>query len=411
MEMPFEWLPILANHCGKRSVDFLCTPFDETWVAALDPYVPAFKIASYELSHLPLVRAVLERDKPAFISTGASALADVLRVVELAREVGNTQIVLLQCTAAYPTPTTDVNARAIVTLREASDCLVGLSDHSRDPVIAPVVAVALGAVVVEKHFTLSNRLPGPDQKFAIEPEELKGLVRAVRGAQAALGSGVKEVLAVESELHAFARRSVFSVRAIGAGEMFTEDNIRVLRNGSNAPGLAPEEYPRLLGMPGDAAELVHDVADPVCGARRVAREAPRVRRDADLDLQRRRCAGRASALRHRGRCRRDRDHGRAGAARPRLRQGDARSGDPPPARGATRPGAAESLGARAQRSIAQTFQGVWVRGSLYRSARQRRAGDRAGARARAIVNERNSERGEHGDDPGCEHQDARTPAF
>jgi len=247
MEMPFEWLPSLANHCRARSVDFLCTPFDEAWVDALDPYVPAFKVASYELSHLPLVRTVLERGKPAFISTGASALADVLRVVELAREVGNTQMVLLQCTAAYPTPPTDVNARAIVTLGEASGCLVGLSDHSRDPVIAPVVAVALGAVVIEKHFTLSNRLPGPDQKFAVEPEELRGLVRAVRGAQAVLGTGVKEVLAVEGELHGFARRSVFSVRAIGAGEVLTEDNIRVLRNGANAPGLAPEEYPRLLG--------------------------------------------------------------------------------------------------------------------------------------------------------------------
>src|SRR5205809_178550 len=164
MEMSVEWVPILANHCRARSVDFLCTPFDEAWVDALDPYVPAFKVASYELSHLPLLRTVLERGKPAFISTGASALPDVLRVVELAREVGNTQIVFLQCTAAYPTPPTDVNARAI-----------------------------------------------------------------------------------GGDVHGSGRRSVFSVRAIGAGEVLTEDNIRVLRNGANAPGLAPEEYPRLLG--------------------------------------------------------------------------------------------------------------------------------------------------------------------
>jgi len=247
MEMPVEWLPILASHCRARSVDFLCTPFDEAWVDALDSYVPAFKVASYELSHLPLVRTVLERGKPTFISTGASSLPDVLRVVELARNVGNEKIVFLQCTAAYPTPPSDVNARAMVTLREASGCLVGLSDHSRDPVIAPVVAVALGAVVIEKHFTLSNRLPGPDQKFAVEPDELGRLVRAVREAQAVLGTGAKELLAVERELHGFARRSIFSVREIGAGEVFVEDNIRVLRNGANAPGLAPEEYPRLLG--------------------------------------------------------------------------------------------------------------------------------------------------------------------
>src|SRR5207253_3501044 len=144
-------------------------------------------------------------------------------------------------------PTTDVNPRSIDTLREASGCLVGLPHHSREPAIAPVGAVALGAVVIEKHFTLSNRLPGPDQKFAVEPEQLRELVRAVREAQAILGTGAKEVLAVERELHGFARRSVFSVRAIGAGEAFTEDNIRVLRNGANAPGLAPAEYTRLDG--------------------------------------------------------------------------------------------------------------------------------------------------------------------
>ena len=247
MEMPLEWLPVLADHCRARSVDFLCTPFDEAWVDALDPYVPAFKVASYELSHLPLVRRVLERGKPTFVSTGASVLAEVMRVVELAREVGNERIVLLQCTAAYPTPPADVNARAIVTLREATGCHVGLSDHSRDPVIAPVVAVALGAVVIEKHFTLSNRLPGPDQRFAVEPGELQALVRAVREAQAVLGTGAKQVLAIERELHGFARRSVFSVRALGAGEAFSEENVRVLRNGTNPPGLPPEEYPELLG--------------------------------------------------------------------------------------------------------------------------------------------------------------------
>jgi len=222
MEMSVEWVPILADHCRARSVDFLCTPFDEAWVDALDPHVPAFKVASYELSHLPLVRNVLERGKPTFISTGASGLSDVWRVVAAAREAGNEQIVLLQCTAAYPTPPGDVNARAIVTLREETGCHVGLSDHSRDPVVAPVVAVALGAVVIEKHFTLSNRLPGPDQKFAVEPEQLKALVRAVREARAVLGTGAKEVLAIERELHGFARRSVFSVRAIGAGEVFGE---------------------------------------------------------------------------------------------------------------------------------------------------------------------------------------------
>jgi N-acetylneuraminate synthase len=247
MEMPMDWIPALAAHCRRRGLHFLCTPFDEPWVEALAPHVPAFKMASYELSHVPLMRKVLACGKPVFASTGASVLDEVREVVALARELGNEQLVLLQCTAAYPTPLADVNARALVTLREATGCLVGLSDHSRDPVIAPVVAVALGAAVIEKHFTLGNRLPGPDQKFAVEPAELYRLVRAVRDAEAALGTGAKDVLGVEHELRAFARRSVFSARAIAAGEVLTEENILVLRNGANPPGLPPAEYPRLLG--------------------------------------------------------------------------------------------------------------------------------------------------------------------
>src|SRR5256885_16326615 len=146
----------------------------------------SFKLASYEMSHLPLARAVLARKKPVFASTGAHTIDEVRPLLEVAREVGNEALVVLQCTAAYPTPPEAVNARAIVTLREATGCLVGLSDHSRNPIIAPVVAVALGACVIEKHFTLSNRLPGPDQKFAVEPAELVRLVRAVRDAEAVL---------------------------------------------------------------------------------------------------------------------------------------------------------------------------------------------------------------------------------
>jgi N-acetylneuraminate synthase len=247
MEMPLDWIPVLAQHCQTQGVHFLCTPFDDEWVEALEPYVPAFKTASYELSHAPLLRNVLKRGKPTFISTGASTLGEVRSVVDLARETGNEDIVLLQCTASYPTPPDRVNARAIVTLAQETGCLVGLSDHSRDPAMAPVVAVALGACVLEKHFTMSNRLPGPDHRFAVEPHELHSLVRAVRQAESMLGSGAKDVLDVEHELRGFARRSVFSVRAIAKGETLTTDNILVLRNGVNAPGLPPSAYPALLG--------------------------------------------------------------------------------------------------------------------------------------------------------------------
>ena len=271
MELSPAWLPTLADHCRERHVHFLCTPFDEEWVELLDQYVPAFKLASYEMSHLPLARAVLGRGKPVFASTGAHSIDEVRPLLDVAREIGNASLVVLQCTAAYPTPPHAVNARAIATLREATGCLVGLSDHSRDPVIAPVVAVTLGACVIEKHFTLSNRMPGPDQRFAVEPHELKQLVQAVHQAEAVLGTGDKKVLPVEDELRQFALRSVFAVRAIGAGETFSADNVRVLRNGVNAAGLPPAAYPRLLGrraaraIAADApitAAMVEDGAEP-----------------------------------------------------------------------------------------------------------------------------------------------------
>jgi len=247
MELSPAWLPVLDAHCARRAIHFLCTPFDEEWVELLDPHVPAFKLASYELSHLPLARAVLAKRKPVFASTGAHTIDEVRPLLDVAREVGNDRLVVLQCTAAYPTPPDAVNARAIVTLRGATGHLVGLSDHSRDPIIAPVVAVALGACVIEKHFTLSNRMPGPDQKFAVEPDELKRLVQAVRQTEAVLGTGDKKVLPVEGELRRFALRSVFALRAIKTGEAFSADNVRVLRNGVNAPGLPPAAYGRLLG--------------------------------------------------------------------------------------------------------------------------------------------------------------------
>jgi N-acetylneuraminate synthase len=247
MELSPSWLPTLAEHCRERHVHFLCTPFDEEWVELLDLHVPAFKLASYEMSHLPLARAVLGRGKPVFASTGAHTIDEVRPLLDVARAIGNPNLVVLQCTAAYPTPPHAVNARAITTLREATGQLVGLSDHSRDPVIAPVVAVALGACVIEKHFTLSNHMPGPDQRFAVEPHELKRLVQAVREAEAVLGTGDKKVLPIEDELRRFALRSVFAARAIAPGEVFSAGNVRVLRNGANGAGLPPRAYPRLLG--------------------------------------------------------------------------------------------------------------------------------------------------------------------
>ena len=247
MEMPYEWIPILAEHSRNHGLIFLASVFDEESVEQVAPYVPAFKIASYEMTHVPLVEHVCKQGKPVIVSTGTATLAEVEETVEVCRQSGNDDLILLQCTASYPAPLDTLNIRAMTTLAENFDVPVGLSDHSRDPVVGPVTAVACGASMLEKHFTLSNELPGPDHAFAVEPSELSLMVKKVREVEKVLG--VKEKLpgAVEDELRAFARRSIFSVADIDEGQAFASDNIVVLRCGNKQHGLPPRDYHGLLG--------------------------------------------------------------------------------------------------------------------------------------------------------------------
>lgn len=247
MELPLEWLPDLSEACSAAGIDFIVSPFDEESVDAVDPYVPAFKLASYELTHHPLLRHVAAKGKPLVMSTGAADLGEVKEAIEVVHAAGNDQVVVLQCTAAYPAPIEALNVRALSTLRAELGLPVGLSDHSSDPIIAPVMAVALGATVIEKHFTLDRALPGPDHKFALEPDELARLVAAVREAEKALGTGDKTVLRDEQELREFARRSVFAVHDILAGSELESGNVAVLRAGKRGHGIDPADLARLLG--------------------------------------------------------------------------------------------------------------------------------------------------------------------
>jgi len=247
METPDAWVPRLADYCRKKGLAFLSSPFDEASADLLDPYVPAFKVASYEMTHAPLLRHVARKRKPVIISTGAASINEVLWATEAVRAEGNDQIIVLQCTAKYPTPFHAVNARAIESLRNATGLPAGFSDHTRDPIVAPVVAVALGACLIEKHFTLSNSLPGPDHAFAVEPHELKALVQRVREAEQALGHGRKETLSEEQELRTFARRSIFAIRDIRVGEQLSWNNVAVLRCGKLGFGLPPTSLEAVIG--------------------------------------------------------------------------------------------------------------------------------------------------------------------
>jgi len=181
------------------------------------------------------------------MSTGAHELAEVRESVEVLESAGVSGLALLQCVAAYPTPLEDINVRVVETLADEFEVPVGLSDHTLDPVTAPAAAVALGANVIEKHITLDKSMEGPDHQFALEPDQIAEMVAAIRDTEAALGTGEKYVLDVESELHDKARRAVHAVDDITAGEELTDENMKVLRPGEQDAGLHPKFYNELLG--------------------------------------------------------------------------------------------------------------------------------------------------------------------
>jgi N-acetylneuraminate synthase len=247
LEMPYDWLPKLSAHCKSKNIRFLASVFDEESADQLNPYVESFKIASYEMTHVDLIRHVAEKGKPVIISTGTANLDELAETVREFIKTGNDGLILMHCTAAYPAPIDSLNVRAIATMKSKFGVPVGLSDHSRDPVIGPLLALGVGAALIEKHFTLSNSLPGPDHKYALEPGELQLMVKSIRDAEKALGTGEKVSQEVETELREFARRSVFAIRNISTGEMFNGENTAVLRSGLHSKGLPPKAYPSILG--------------------------------------------------------------------------------------------------------------------------------------------------------------------
>lgn len=248
MEMPYDWIPELRDYCEDAGVVFMSTPFDERSADELDSFVPAYKIASYTMSHHPFLRHVASKDKPIIMSTGAHKLDEVRESLEVLRDAGAEEVVLLHCVASYPTPLESANVRAVETLHDEFGIPTGLSDHTLDPVTAPSAAVALGSSVVEKHFTLDNSMEGPDHEFALEPDELDEMVSAIRKTQNVLGSGDVDVLNAEEELHEIARRRIHAERDIEAGETISEDDIAVLRSGERNKGAEPKFYEDIVGL-------------------------------------------------------------------------------------------------------------------------------------------------------------------
>lgn len=246
--MPYEMIGELHAECERVEIEFMATPFSEADFAAVDPYVKRHKIASYELNHPHLLRLVAQSGKPLFLSTGASTENEIAWAVDTFLKQGGGHLTLLQCTACYPAPVHSMHLHLIPWMKQRFQTDVGLSDHSEDPYCAPVAAVALGATVIEKHFTLDKRLPGPDHPFALTPVELKQMVEAVRNAELMGGSFVKVVDPVETELRSFARRGIQATKEIQRGEILQEGkNISILRPGRQPLGLHPKFLSEIEG--------------------------------------------------------------------------------------------------------------------------------------------------------------------
>lgn len=240
---PWEWHPRLKQAAGDQGLDLFSAPFDHTAVDFLEELeMPIYKIASFENVDLPLIRRVARTGKPIILSTGMATLAEIDEAVRAAREAGNTDLALLKCTSAYPAPPDEMNLRTIPHLAEAFGVPAGLSDHTLG-VAVPVVAVALGACIVEKHLTLARADGGPDSAFSLEPHEFREMVEAIRVTEKALGQVRYQVTEHERDSRVF-RRSLFVVEDVAADAPFTEGNVRSIRPGH---GLPPKFLPEVLG--------------------------------------------------------------------------------------------------------------------------------------------------------------------
>lgn len=240
---PWEWQPKLQKLANDLGMDLFSTPFDATAVDFLEKMaVPAHKVASFELVDLPLLERIGRTRKPVIMSTGMATLAEIEEAMRTLRQAGARDIVLLKCTSAYPAPPEEMDLRTIPHLAEAFEAPVGLSDHTPGAA-APVAAVALGACVIEKHFTLSRADGGPDSAFSMEPHEFAEMVKAVRSAERSLGSVRYGPSPREVASLAF-RRSLFVVRDMQAGEPFTVENVRSIRP---SDGLHPRHMGDVLG--------------------------------------------------------------------------------------------------------------------------------------------------------------------
>lgn len=240
---PWEWQPRLMEEALKLGLECFSSPFDFSSVDFLEKMnVPAYKIASYEINDIPLIRKIAALGKPIIFATGIAYPDDIELALSVCEEEGNKDIILLKCVSAYPTPYNQVNLRVIPTLASTYDCIAGISDHTMGTIVS-AGAIPLGAKMIEKHLTLRRKDGGPDAAFSMEPEEFANMVREVRILEQALGTD-EYILTETQKLEHNGSRSLFIVEDMMTGDIFTPDNIRSIRPGN---GLHTKHYEEILG--------------------------------------------------------------------------------------------------------------------------------------------------------------------
>jgi N-acetylneuraminate synthase len=252
LELPPQVFRELNAYCGQRGILFLSTPFDYESADLLDDLgMPAFKVASGEITNGPFLEHLASKGKPMIVSTGMSELEEVRSAVETLRRAGARELALLHCVSNYPAQPASVNLRAMQTLRDTFAVPVGFSDHTLGTAI-PLAAVALGACILEKHLTLDCNLPGPDHRASLEPEGFAAMVQGIRAVKSALGDGRKRRMPEEEDTARVARRSLVAACGLPAGTVLAEQHIAILRPGT---GMPPAQRTQLIGR-----RVLHDIA-------------------------------------------------------------------------------------------------------------------------------------------------------
>ena len=250
LELTRDMHDVLISHCKLRGIEFFSTGFDTESVDLLiELGLNSFKIPSGEITNLPYLRHIGRYGKRVILSTGMSTLGDIEAALDALESAGTPRknITVLHCNTEYPTPMVDVNLRAMLAIRDGFGVSVGYSDHTAGIEVA-IAAVALGATIIEKHFTLDRSLPGPDHKASLEPNELTAMVKAIRNIEIALGDGIKRPTPSELKNRPIGRKSIVAARAIEIGEIFSADNLMVKRPGT---GISPMRWDEVLGKKAD----------------------------------------------------------------------------------------------------------------------------------------------------------------